>query len=185
MKIQLRVIGSLLVTSVLVGCGGGGVSSGVDRSKPAETVTDAEAQDVCEATIEYQANSVSVDDACKFYGALAGAAAGNDAATCDAAVTACQDAADAAGDQPVNTSVCSNVTAAAVAGCTVTVGEIEDCLTEIIDASADVIKSAPACDSLASASEGGNSGGGDSSSSACDAVAADPECASVLVLAGL
>lgn len=186
MKLQAKVFGTLVAASLLVACGGGGVSSGVDGSKPAETVTDAEAKDVCEATVQYQAdqaNSISTGDACKFAGALAGAIAGNDKALCEQTVTTCNEQADTATDteDEPNTSACSSVTAGVVAGCTVTVGEIEECLTEVIDAYIDGIKSAPTCDELGATTDGGD--GSSDSSSACDAVAADPECAVVLGLA--
>ncbi len=177
MKIQLRVIGSLLAASVLVGCGGG-VSSGVDGSKPANTVTDAEAQDVCEAVISYQQDSYSTDSICNYAGLVAYATGGGVTA-CEDTVSQCKSAAaNSESADPANS--CSAVNASLVAECEVTVGDIETCLTEVIDAVADGLNSLPSCSEIEGYQP--EEGGSTEPSQACQNVAADPGCAIVLQL---
>jgi len=133
MKLTLTSLTIGLSLSLLLGCGGGGVNSGVDPAKPANEVTDEEAEDVCQATADYAESKVSRERACTASAVAVGLQqlAGGD----DAMQEACSEAYDQCVDAVETETDCSDASAE-VTECddTVTVGDVETCLQDQVDA---------------------------------------------------
>jgi hypothetical protein len=138
--------------ALMVGCGGGGgINSGVDESKPASEVTDDEAEAVCEATADYAASKIDEQELnCRTVALYAGSlsiADGDEAMqeACDTAYDACLEVAP---EEPEETD-CSDATAD-TAGCddTVTVGQVQTCLEDTVDAGAAAADQLPTCAEL-------------------------------------
>ncbi len=120
--------------------GGGSttINSGVDDSKPLSMLSDAELQQIGESFGNAQSSEALLDSVCKFTAVFAssfGASAEPNAAPTAAQVEACNDAyaeckADAA-SMPPETMTSTDVpdSTDAFAGCNVTVGQYEACLT--------------------------------------------------------
>lgn len=156
MKNALRtewVVTALLVAS----CSGGAqLESGVDGSKPASMLTDAEAQSLCNAAIDATNDFASAHKAgfCKFQGGIAGAIAGafgGDAnAACEMAVDTCE-----AEDEAVMETQCD----VRRSDCTATVAEIEACFNESLSALEGIFNEIEAlsCSELLQSDGGGTS----------------------------
>lgn len=139
--------------ALMVGCGGGGggINSGVDESKPASEVTDAEAEDICQATSDYAASKIdSQEFACRGQALVVGILAAADGD--EAMQAACSDAYDAcleAEPEEPEEDDCTGVTAS-VADCddSVTVGDVQTCLSDNVDAAVDAADQIPSCSEL-------------------------------------
>lgn len=108
-------------------CGGGtSFSSGVDSSKQVKDLSDSDAQTLCknaeETAKEFTENNK--DGFCKLAGVFAGAFGGG-AAACESAVTQCKDA-----EPTTSTNTCEPI----VTDCEATIGEIEDCYNDSLEA---------------------------------------------------
>jgi hypothetical protein len=140
----------------LAGCGGGGspINSGVDSSKPANEATDAEVEAVCEATADYAAQQVDAADiSCRgpavVLGVLTGAAGGDDDAMQEACTDSYEACLDAQPEEPVEDTTCEDASSAGVdEECDSTVGEIETCLADTVDAYAAAADQIPSCSEL-------------------------------------
>jgi len=154
---KLPLISFALVLSVgaLTNCGGGsssGVNSGVDPAKPADDITDDEAERICEAMADYAASQLNEKEVtCKSEGltyAVAAAIGGRNEADMQAA---CQDAYDGCMEdapEPDGTD-CSDATGdAAMCDDSVTVGDVETCATDKVDAYAEVVDQIPSCSEI-------------------------------------
>lgn len=138
--------------ALMVGCGGGGgINSGVDESKPASEVTDDEAEAVCEAAADYAASKFDDQEfSCRTVGLIAGTlsvADGDEAMqeACSVAYDACLETEP---EEPEETD-CSDASAN-TADCddTVTVGEVQTCLEDSIDAGVAAADQLPSCSEL-------------------------------------
>jgi len=123
------------------GSGSTTINSGVDDSKPLSMLSDAELQQIGTSFGNAQASEALLDSVCKFtakfasFGASTDPNANPNAAPTPAQVEACNDAyeeckADAA-STPLDTMSATDVpdSTDAFAGCNVTVGQYEACLT--------------------------------------------------------
>jgi hypothetical protein len=134
MALKTRLF-TLLTTPALalaVGCSGTSFESGVDGTKKASELSDADVQAICQAAEETSQKFAedNKDAFCKlsgaFAGALAGALGGGDpVAVCESAVSDCK-------SKPLTTepSTCNPK----LDDCDVTVGEIESCFNDSLDA---------------------------------------------------
>jgi len=135
MALKIRLL-TLLTTPVLalaVGCGGDVTyKSGVDGSKTASELSDADVQAICDAAKETGVKFAedNKDALCNLTGGVAGALAGalgggDPVATCEAAVTDCK----SSGVTPEETECNPKLD-----GCTVTVAELETCFNDSLAA---------------------------------------------------
>lgn len=138
--------------ALLIACGGGGggINSGVNETKPANEVTDAEAEDICLATADYVESRVDAHEVrCKTDALTAGfyaLAEGEEAMqeTCQDEYEACLE------DEPDPEEADCDGVSASVADCddTVTVGDVQTCLEDRVDVYVDGIDELPSCSEL-------------------------------------
>jgi hypothetical protein len=150
-KLPLISLAFVLSLGTLSGCGGGasGVNSGVDEAKPANEVTDDEAERICEAAADYSRTEVNqVEVACLGQGMLAAVAAVLGGGEDEEMQSACKTTYDGClEDAPVpDEPTCGDATAdSAMCDDSVTVGEVQTCLTDQVDAYKELVDTLPSC----------------------------------------
>jgi hypothetical protein len=125
MRDALKLGTVLLVLNL--GCGDDGSngpdSSGVDRTKPVASLTEAELRELCELGNELF-YTPSLDQSCTTYAALNT----SDPASCEQLTVACKES-DQGGDSE-DAADCSRTDVQAAKTCDALAGDIEDCLLE-------------------------------------------------------
>lgn len=137
MRISFQLL-CLLGTSTLIACGSSG--SGVEKDKPAEDLTRSEAQQLCEFFQDEAVSRVSEDDYCRSQGFSAAVSAlfsDDDVSdadlvkACESAQTGCSSLYEKEIEKMKDSSMCKD--AEAPDDCRATVGEVETCLTDMLD----------------------------------------------------
>jgi hypothetical protein len=151
-------LGACALSLGLIGCGSGGVNSGVDKAKAGKDLTSDEAKKVCVAALDYAKDSyagISKSQLCAFAGYTAAQilyATSQDDATIQAACKTTVDTCNSSSEQPSDGSddatdaQCTGVQADST--CNSSVGDVETCATDVINAQTNAITSVPACDKL-------------------------------------
>jgi hypothetical protein len=159
---------ALLATSFLLlpACSGdgdkepGAINSGLPADQKAEDLTADEAQQICDAAIEYAdevAQSVGDDVSCKIAGLIAAQLAHSLSeqsteetlrSVCEDTYESCLEDSDAAEAGLDFSPAEENCDEEALAACDATVGEIEGCLTATLDAFGTLLKEIPSCNTL-------------------------------------
>lgn len=142
-----KITGLICLASVTlaVGCGSSTpLDSGVDQDKKASEVTDDEAKQICEAAEKYTNDKITPEMQCLGEGALAAglamATGADPEAACNDAVADCVDSADSGVGLD-----CDEASAEEVADCDATVGEVETCMKDYVDAGAAAFDNYPDC----------------------------------------
>jgi hypothetical protein len=168
----MKTIPSLILACALAACSGGGGSSGVDSGLPADktgnALTPTEETTLCEARADHLASVVTVEDAHNFACVAAGMTA---AAQGNGSVESCQIVYDMCikMDPKPSSDPAACMLAFELSTCTASVADLEACLTEQNEATAESFRVAscedindpppdpdaepvapPACDKIAS-----------------------------------
>lgn len=110
-----------------------GFGSGLPAATPLDTLSDAEAQDLCEGVIEAANDAFASIDVCTFFGLLA---SDGDVAVCNQVVRACRSGDTPIPDNPFELDPpevqCMDTSAADFEGCDATVAELELCIDEAL-----------------------------------------------------
>jgi len=152
-KLQSIPLCLSLSGALLVGCGGGGVNSGVDGNKTGSELTPAELDQVCEATLNYLEAEIDVADYfCTVAGIIVGQLAADVGGNDEDIQTACTDAYDTCLDSDELEMVTDNLTCDSTPDeapdCEATVSQYERCMTDSVNQSADYVRSIPSCATL-------------------------------------
>lgn len=119
---------------VLGACGGGGYDSGVDSSKPLDTLTDAEARTACESLNDYLNRQLSVTEQYEVNCTIDALGTTTNPDACRAAVSTCLAGMP---ERLFTEADCS--TATTTTDCSAPVGQVERCVTADLDVNLDRI----------------------------------------------
>lgn len=138
-----------LISLATLGCSGGDsrIDSSLDDDKMAHELSDEEAQEFCVAASEYFEKQFPVSESCKGAGLSAFFTA---SLSGDDPLEACEDAVDSCIEDDDGVSLECSDDADVPSSCTATVGEIETCLADTIDAQVEAWDklNVPDCDGM-------------------------------------